>query len=329
MKAIRVQAPGGPEVLKLEEVETPRPGPGQVLIKVAAAGVNYADTGLRRGMAFGPHAATYPLTPGFEVAGTVAARGEGVTTPAEGARVAAVIDDGGYAEYAVAGPDRLWEIPAAIDFATATALLVQGLTAYGVLHDAARVQPGESVLVQAAAGGVGSLAVQLALLAGAAPVLGTAGGAHKCDLVRGLGAEPIDYTQEDWANKIRAATGGRGVDVVLDAVGGEAAAQAFGALALFGRLVTFGGASGGMLPLGDIMMPLAVRGLSLVGFGGPWVRPGRAAVAHEALDRYVEEGRLRVIIGASYPLAAAADAHRALEGRATTGKVVLTVEGTA
>ena len=162
MKAIRMHEPGEPEVLKLEEVASPEPGPGEVLIKVALAGVNYADTGMRRGMFHGPGAAAIPMTPGFEVSGTVAKLGEGAEGLEESARVVAVLEMGGYAEYAVAPVGSVVEVPDGAGFLQATALLVQGITAYGVLHDSARIQPGESVLVQAAAGGVGTLAVQLA-----------------------------------------------------------------------------------------------------------------------------------------------------------------------
>jgi NADPH:quinone reductase len=195
MKATRVHEPGGPEALRLENVETPEPGVGQVLIKVEVAGVNYADTGMRRGMRFGPHQAEMPLTPGFEAAGTVAALGEGVEAPPEGTRVAAVLESGGYAEYAVADEGMVVEVPEGVDFhAASAALLVQGITAYGVLHDAVRLQKGENVLVQAAAGGVGSLAVQFARLADAGTIVGTAGSAEKRDLALSLGADhAVDY----------------------------------------------------------------------------------------------------------------------------------------
>ena len=323
MKAIRVHKPGGPEVLRLEDVETPEPGAGQVSIKAEAAGVNYADTGVRRGMWFGPHQAKMPLTPGFEVAGTVAALGEGVEGLAEGNRVAAVLESGGYAGYAVADASMVVEIPDGVEFhAASAALLVQGITAYGVLHDAARLQGGESVLVQAAAGGVGSLAVQLARLAGAGTIVGTAGSAEKRDLVLSLGADcAVDYEREDWVEQVLEATGGSGVHVVLESVGGEVGAQAFECLAPLGRLVMFGAASGRPMPPPDLMR-MNVKGQSLVGFGGPWIRPGRAQAAREEISRYLRDGYLRVV-GPSFPLAEAAEAHRAIEGRATVGKVVL------
>lgn len=325
MKAIRVNEPGGPEVLRLEDIETPRPGAGQVLIKVEVAGVNYADTGVRAGMQFGPHQAEMPLTPGFEVAGTVAAFGEGVEGLAGGARVAAVLESGGYAEYAVAPVEMVVAVPEGVDFhAASAALLVQGIKAYGVLHDAARFEKGDSVLVQAAAGGVGSLAVQFAKLVGADTVVGTAGSAEKRDLALSLGAgHAIDYGREHWAKQVLEVTGGKGVNVVLESVGGEVGEQAFGCLAPLGRLVMFGAASGRPMPPPDLMQ-MNIKGQSLSGFGGPWLRPGRAQAARQEISGYLRNGDLRVT-GPSFPLAEAPEAHRAIEGRATTGKVVLTV----
>lgn len=326
MKAIRVHQPGGPEVLTAEEVGVPRPGSGEVLIEVEVAGVNYADTGIRRGMAFGPHAAAFPITPGFEVAGTVVALGEGVEGLAEGARVAAVLETGGYAEYAVAPVGMVVEVAEGVDLGSAAAaLLVQGITAHGILHDAARLRGGETVLVQAAAGGVGSLAVQFARLAGAGTIVGTAGSPEKRELVLSLGADrAVDYGREGWTEEVFEATGGRGVDVVLESVGGEAGSLAFGCLAPLGRMVMFGAASGRPMPPPDLMQ-MNVKGLGLSGFGGPWIRPGRAQAARGEISRYLQNGDLRPVLNRSFPLDDAAEAHRAIEGRATTGKVVLVV----
>jgi NADPH2:quinone reductase len=328
MKEIKIHKPGPPEVLQLEETETPSPGPGEVLIKVEVAGVNYADVGMRMGMFHGPEEGGYPVTPGFEVAGTVAALGEGVEGVVEGARVVAVLEGGGYAEYAVAPAGALVEVPEGVDLVDATAaLLVQGITAYGVLHDSARVAEGESVLVQAAAGGVGTLAVQFAKLAGAGVVIGTAGSEEKRDLALALGADrAVDYTREGWVEEVLEATGGRGVDVVLESVGGEVGAQAYGALAPLGRLVTFGAASGEGLRPPD-MWQLNLKGQTVSGYGGPWLRPGAAGRAREAISGYLTSGKLRVVRGPSFPLAEAAEAHRAVEGRRSRGKIFLSVNG--
>ena len=323
MRATRMHEPGGPEVLQIEEVDTPEPGPDEVLVEVALVGVNYADTGLRRGMFHGPAAAAFPITPGFEVSGTVAKLGENVEGLEEGARVVAVLGMGGYAEYAVAPVGSLVGVPNGVDFLQATALLVQGITAHGVLHDSARLQLGESVLVQAAAGGVGTLAVQLARLAGAGAVIGTASTEEKRNLAESLGANlTVDYTRDGWVEEVLEATDGRGVDVVLESVGGEVGERAYGCLAPLGRLVTFGAAGGeGMAP--PDMWQLNMQGQSVSGYGGPWIRPGAAESARKQISAYLRSGELRVVEGPSFRLEEAADAHRAIEGRATVGKVAL------
>lgn len=328
MRAIQIREPGGPEVLNIAEVPTPAPGAGELLVRVAVAGVNFADTGLRSGMYHpgGRGRVAFPLTPGFEVAGVVAALGDGVTGWHVGQRVGAVLDMGGYAEYTVArtdDPAKLIALPEGMDFATATALLVQGPTAYGTLYDAGRFAPGEAVLVQAAAGGVGSLAVQLARIGGASAVIGTAGSEAKRALVRDLGGVPVDYTQPDWANAVRGATSGRGVDVVLESVGGDAGQEAWNALAPLGRVVMLGAAGG--RPVMPDMMRMNVMGQSMVGFGGPWLRPGRAQAAREAMMRAWRAGELRFVMGPRFPLVDAAAAHTAMQARETTGKVVLHV----
>ena len=324
MKAIVIRQPGAFDVLQLEETAIPTPNAGEVLINVAVAGINYADMMLLRGGTPGPHAAQYPMIPGFEVAGIIEAVGAGVTEFTPGMRVAAVLEHGGYAEYAVAPVEKTFLVPDSIDFADATALLVQGLTAYGLIHDAAKLQAGESILVEAAEGGVGSLAVQLAKLAGAT-VIGAASGS-KLELVRALGADvALDYTQPGWGQQVYAATHGRGVDVVLECVGGQVALEAFHSLAPLGRDVIFGGASGQMLPLSELLMPMSFKGISVSGFGGPWLRPGRAQVAHKALTEYVASGQLRVQRGPEFPLDQAGAALGAIASRQTTGKVVLRV----
>ncbi len=328
MKAIRIHGPGGPQDLRLEEVETPVPGEGDVLIKVAVAGVNFADQlalmGPPPGMEGGPHPVTFPSTPGFEVAGTIAALGRGVTGLAEGQRVAAILPTGGYAEYALARANTLAFIPQGVEDSAAIALLlVQGLTAYGLLHEASRFQAGESVLVEAAAGGVGSLAVQMARLAGAGKVIGLASTPQKLELVKSLGADyAIDYTQPDWTKQVYEATDGRGVDIVLDSVSGPVGGQAFSCLARRGRMVMFGGASGQPLPLQNLQGQLSMKNLTLTGFG---MQADSAQAGREAISQYLKEGRLRAVIGQSFPLAQAGEALVALRSRQTVGKVVLTV----
>jgi NADPH2:quinone reductase len=194
-----------------------------------------------------------------------------------------------------------------------------------VLRDAGRLREGESVLVQAAGGGVGTLAVQPARLAGAGVVVGTAGRPEKLKLVASPGADrAVDYTRQGWVDEVMAATGGGGMDMALEAVGGEIGAAAYEALAPLGRLVTYGAASGEGLRPPD-MWQLNIKGQTVSGYGGPWIRPGVAGRAREAISGHLRSGRLRVVEGASFPLAEAAEVHRVLESRATTGKVVLTV----
>lgn len=193
MKAIRIHELGGPEVMHLEEIAIPTPSAGEVLIKVAAVGVNYADLMQRQGAYLTP--THTPMTPGFEVAGTVEALGPGVTFPTPGTRVIAFAN-GGYAEYTTAGASMVIPIPDTLDFPHAAAFAVQGLTAYQLLRESSHLQRGESVLVHAAAGGVGTLAVQLARLMEAGKVIGTASNEAKLDLIRKLGADvAIDYNE--------------------------------------------------------------------------------------------------------------------------------------
>ncbi len=331
MKAMRINRPEGPQALQLEEIAQPEPGANEVLIKVAVAGVNFADQlamiPMPPGMEGGPHRVSYPNTPGFEVAGTIAGLGAGVKGFSDGQRVAAVLETGGYAQYAIAGIEKVVALPDELDFNQATAaLLVQGITAYGLLHDVTKIQPGESVIIEAAAGGVGSLAVQLAKLAGAGKVIGLAGSSEKLKLVEGLGADlAINYTEPNWVEQVYRATNGRGADIALDSVGGPIGGQVFSGLAPMGRMVTFGGSSNQPLPFMQMMGLLSVKGLNLMGFGGPWLRPGRAQAAQQAILEYLRDGKLQVIIGQTFPLEQAAQALLALRSRQTTGKILLTV----
>ena len=323
MQAIRIYETGDPEVMRLEEVATPTPGQGEVLIKIAAAGINYADLAQRQG-AYLTRTRT-PMTLGFEAAGTVAALGPGVTLPAVGTRVSAFVN-GAYAEYAIASAASLIPIPEWLDFARAAAFPVQGLTAYQILHDSGRLQEGESVLVHAAAGGVGTLAIQIARLLGAAKVIGTASNTQKLDLVRSLGADvAIDYTQDDWMEQVKQATDGKGVDIVLEMVGGKVAEQSLSCLAPFGRMVVFGAASGEALRL--TATQLMYKNLSVTGY---WLSalmnyPERIAVSMVGLMQFIALGKLQIIVGQTFPLAEAAAAHQAIANRTTTGKVVLLV----
>lgn len=326
MRAIRYHRLGGPEVLQLDEIATPTPQAGEALIKVAAAGLNYADTRRRIGQYLEP--TPLPYIPGSEVAGTVVALG--ADTPADGfvrvgSRVMTLCPSGGYAEYVAVPLRMLAPAPDGMDLTAAAALPLQGLTAYHTLHTSARMQPGETVVVNAAAGGVGTLAVQLAKLGGAGKVIAAAGSAEKLALARSLGAdEGINYVTDDLAAQVRALTDGKGADIILESVGGQVFNRSLASLALFGRLVTFGQASGqpGTVETGRLMQ----RNASLIGF---WlaILPNRMMVeGMQALMGYLASGQLRVVVGATYPLADAARAQADLESRHATGKLVLTME---
>lgn len=322
MKAIRIHETGGPEVLRLEEIEKPTPKAGEVLMKVAAAGVNYADLTQRQG--------TYatdtrmPMTMGLEGAGTVEELGSGVTSPGVGSRVVA-LTSGGYAEYVTAPSNRVIPIPDTLDFQSAAAFPVQGLTAYQVLHESAHVKAGESVLIHAAAGGVGTLAVQLAKLMGVKTVIGTASSDKKLELVRELGADvAINYQETDWAEQVTKATGSKGPDVILEMVGGDIAEKSLQILAPFGRLVVYGAASGQMIQFSGSQL---MDNQSVIGYWlTAWLsRPDKIAEATQALMHYLASGKLRVVVGQTFPLEKAAEAHTAIAERKTTGKVVLIV----
>jgi NADPH:quinone reductase len=323
MKAIRINETGGPEVMHLEEIETPVPGEGEVLIKVAAVGVNYADLAQCQG-AYLTRTRT-PMTLGIEVAGTVAELGPGVRTPAEGSRVVAYVN-GGYAEYAVAQATTVIPIPPNLDFMQAAAFPVQGLTAYQLLRESAHIQPGESVLVHAAAGGVGTLAVQLAKLMGAGIVAGTASNSSKLDLIRKLGADAaINYTEDNWVEQVKNATRGQGTDIILEMVGGEITEQSLKCLAPFGRMVIYGAASGKIAQFSGIQ--LMYKNQAIIGY---WLtsqlqRADRIAIAAMELMQFLASGKLQIIVGQTFPLAEAAQAHQAIAERRTMGKVVLLV----
>ena len=323
MKAVRFHQTGGPEVLVLEDVPIPAPGSGEILIRVEAAGINYADAMRRNGDPYAEPSPT-PFVPGIEVAGIVEARGPGVEGPAVGTWVFASPERGGYAQYATAPAARVMSLPAGLTAVQATTLVVQGLTAALVLRQAGQLAPGETVAVEAAAGGVGSFAVQLAKLFGASKVIGLAGDDTKCRRARQLGAdEAIDYTDPNWPRAVRRLTGGRGTDLLLEMTGGATLSRALQALAPFGRMVVYGQAS--RQPARIDIQRLVVPNHSIAGFYlGAYI--GRRDLIRSTLEEligYVIDKRLELQIGAVLPLARASEAHRLLEGRKTTGKVVL------
>jgi NADPH:quinone reductase len=313
MRAIQIEEFGGPEVLKLADLPTPEPGDGEVLIRVARAGMNYADTHQRTN----DYLAKYelPIVPGGEVAGVREDTGE---------RVVAMCGLGGYAENAVAPETLTFPIPDGVDDETALALLVQGLTAWHLYRTCGRVAQGESVVVHAAAGGVGSLAVQLGKPMGAGRVIATASTEEKRQLALELGADvAIDADPDGMKERLEEANEGAKVDVVFEMAGGEVFEQSLAALAPFGRLVTYGIASRrpNEISTGSLMR----RSRAVVGF---WLMHavGRPDMIDEALaDLFarVQRGELRAHVGGTYPLSEAAQAQVDIAERRTTGKVVL------
>jgi NADPH2:quinone reductase len=324
MKAVRFHQTGGPEVLVLEDIPIPTPGPGEILIRVEAAGINYADAIRRNGDPYAEPSPT-PYIPGIEVAGTVEAHGPDVVAPAVGTSVFASPErGGGYAQYVTASASRAMLLPAGLTPVQATTLIVQGLTAALVLRQAGHLVAGETVTVEAAAGGVGSFAVQLAKLFGASQVIGLASDGAKCAKALELGAdEAIDYTNPSWPQTVRRLTGGHGSDLLLEMTGGVTLSRALQALAPFGRMVVYGLAS--RQPVLVDTQRLVVPNQSVTGFylGAYLDRRDLIRSTLEELVGYVLDKRLELQVGAVLPLARAAEAHRLLEGRKTIGKVVL------
>jgi len=322
MKAIQVSEFGESDVLELVEVEKPSPSEGEVLIEVKAAGVNYADTMRRRNQYL--EETPLPFVPGSEVAGVAAEVGADVEDVSEGDRVVTLLGIGGYAGYVAAPARNLIPIPEGMDFDEAAAIPLQGLTAYHVLKTSGMLEEGESVLVHAAAGGVGTYAVQMAKLMGASLVIATASTQEKLDLAKNLGADLlINYTEEDWPDQVLEATNGEGADVILEMVGGDFIQKNLECLAAFGRMVVYGSASGdrGALTPMDLMLYNQV----VAGFYLPrlMTRPELFGPSLEEVLGWLSSGDLQLTIGARYPLEQASEAHDALEGRQTTGKIVL------
>jgi NADPH2:quinone reductase len=313
MRAIQMSEYGGPEVLQLVELPVPEPAAGEVLVKVARAGLNFADTHQRTNTYLAK--STLPIVPGSEVAGVREDTGE---------RVVALCGDGGYAEYATAPASLTFEIPDGVEDATALAVLVQGLTAWHLYRTCGRVARGESVVVHSAAGGVGSLAVQLGKPMGAGRVIATASTPEKRALALELGADvAIDGAADGLSERLVEANEGKRVDVVFEMAGGAVFDESLTALAPFGRLVTYGIASRepNTVSSGSLMR----HSRSVVGF---WLMHclGRPAMVDEALTDLlarVARGELRAVAGPAYPLAEASRAQRDIADRRTTGKVTL------
>ena len=323
MRVVEVTEPGPPGVLRVGARPTPSPGPGEVLIHVAAAGVNRADTMQREGRYPPPPGASD--VPGLEVSGTVAAAGEGVTDLSAGDEVCALLAGGGYAEYCLAPAVQCLPLPARASLVEAAALPEAYATVWTNVIDRGRLKEGETLLVHGGSSGIGTAAIQLARRFGAR-VFATAGTPAKCAACVELGAERgIDYRAEDFAAALREATGGRGVDLILDVVGGAYLERNVASLAVEGRLVIIGLMEGARaeLDLARLMSRrLTVTGSTLRARAVEEKAAIVAALRARVWPRFAA-GELRPIVHASYPLAAAAEAHRVMESSVHVGKLLL------
>jgi NADPH2:quinone reductase len=321
VKAIRVHKTGGPDVLQLEDVTLPAPGPGQLLIRNRAIGLNFIDTYFRTGLYPAPQ---MPFTPGNESAGDVLAVGEGVSEFKPGDRIACVAGLGAYAEERIVPAAAAVALPDAVSYEAAASMMLKGLTAEYLLHRTYKVKPGDTILVHAAAGGTGTILCQWGKALGAT-VIGTAGSKEKADLAKAHGADHVIlYGEENVAARVKEITGGQGCDVVYDGVGKDTFLASLDSLKPFGLLASFGNASG------------AVDGVNL----GILASKGSLYVTRPTLNTHtakretmvemaknlfgaVSSGKVTVVINARFPLAEAAAAHRALESRGTTGSTVI------
>ncbi|MCK6452246.1 MAG: NAD(P)H-quinone oxidoreductase [Alphaproteobacteria bacterium] len=325
MNCVEIETPGGPEVLKPASRPVPQPGAGEVLVQVAAAGVNRPDVLQRRGMYAPPPGASD--LPGLEIAGTVAAAGSGVSRWKQGDQVCALVAGGGYAAFCVAPEAQCMAVPKGLDVVGAACLPETVMTVWTNVFERGRLGHGESFLVHGGASGIGTTAIQMAKAWGC-QVFATAGGADKVRACRDLGADlAIDYKTEDFAAKVKEATGKHGVDVILDMVGGDYFARNLDCMAVEGRLVYIAYLRGGKVELNiDTLMRkrLTVSGSTL--------RP-RSVAEKGAIARAVEAemwphvaaGRIKPLIHARFPLAEAAKAHALMEANTHIGKIVLTL----
>lgn len=320
MKVVVVERPGGPDQMQLLDWPKPTPGPGQALVKIAAAGVNFIDIYHRTGL----YKVDPPITLGMEAAGVVEATGDGVSEVAPGDRVAYAMSRGAYADYAVVPAWMLVKLPPALDFESAAAAMLQGMTAHYLVFSTYPLKEGEACVVHAAAGGVGLLLVQMAKMRGAR-VFATVSTEAKAELARQAGAdEVILYTKQDFLDVVRAATNGRGVDVVYDSVGAATWEKSLDCLRPRGMMVSYGNSSGPVPPFQPLV--LSQKGSLYL------TRPSLqhyVATREELLWRAgdvlggVQDGRLKLRIERVYKLSEAGEAHRALESRATAGKLLL------
>ncbi|KLA33676.1 quinone oxidoreductase family protein [Bacillus cereus] len=325
MKAIVVTSSGGPEVMKYIDVDVPVISDNQVLIRVVATSVNFADIKSRYGKKGNK---ALPFIPGIDAAGIVERVGSHVKNIHPGQRVIAFPQNGSYAEYVVANENLTFVLPHEVDFQTAAACPIVSFTSYNLLANVARLQEDETVLIHAAAGGIGTTAIQLAKLLGAGTVIGTVGNEAKSKIALDAGADYVICHQDvDFVEKVNELTNGEGVDVILDSISGTVSEKSLKCLAYYGRLVHFGNASGEIGYFQTKDLHASCR--SILGFSFGTTRKKRPELLQETANevfRYLRDGRLKMKAAKSFPLQDAGKAHEWVESRKSTGKVILTVQ---
>jgi putative PIG3 family NAD(P)H quinone oxidoreductase len=323
MHAVVITQPGDPDVLQWTEVEDPVPGPGEVLIDIAASGVNRADLMQRQG--FYPPPPGAPPYPGLECSGTITAAGEGVTAWKPGDQVCALLAGGGYAERVAVPADQVLPVPSSVTLTAAAALPETACTVYANVFQAARLSAGETLLVHGGASGIGTMAIQLAKNAGATVVV-TAGSAEKLATCRDLGADVgINYREEDFVQRIKEATHGKGADVILDIMGASYLARNVDALAVDGRMVTIGmqGGSKAELDLGKLMMKRGTIMATTLRARPPEQKAAIVGAVREHVWPLVNAGKIRPVIYRELPVREAAEAHRIMAASTHIGKILL------
>ena len=322
MRAVAFTQTGDPEVLRVMDVPDPTPGPGQVRIRVSVSGVNFRDIGVRRHGRNEGSRVPEPVVTGIEAAGVVESLGPGVTNLKVGQRVATICPRGGYGDLLVISAPQVVPLPDSISDEVGGTFPMTGFTAWHLLHTAAKVQPGETILVHAAAGGVGLMLLQLGKRNGAT-VLGTVGSDDKIDTAKRFGADHvINYQRENFADAVQTLTGGRGVDVVIDGVGAATCQDDVKALRVFGSLVSFGRASGPAQLGGDDLQPKSLQ-WSHFGVFTAWQQPDVWNRGVASLVPLIASGAVDPYITETYPWERAPEAHRRLENRETQGKLAL------
>ncbi len=320
MKTIVVSKFGGPDVLSIEEVAVPEPGAEQVRVKVGACGLNYADIMQREGMY--PNGPKPPFGAGFEIAGTIDAIGSGVKGLKVGDAVMGFCENG-YSEFVVSDPNRLMPVPPGMDLKSASAIPCQYLTAYHALLTLGELKAGQTVLLQAAAGGLGTVMVQIARNVGAT-VIGTSSTDEKCELIASLGCEhAINYTRKDFVQEVKRITNGAGCELIVESVGGDVFDMSMKCLKRRGRLITLGAAS--RQPATGNAISLLANNFTVSGFHLMAYMTDGPAMANAMRDLYkwLEEGKLRIIVKHEFPLESAAEAQEFVSARKSVGKVVL------